>query len=100
MFFDEISFLLHSCKLLRSVMCSFEKFPTFFCVSLDTAESIMVSSTTNVSSLLVRLETGSESCKLPTKCTQLYRLKCRGQLGTVDTRVFCKGMCSFDFSLI
>ena len=61
-------------------MCSFKKFPTFFCVSLDTAESIMVSSTANVSLLLVRLETGSESCKLPTKCSQLYRLKYRGQL--------------------
>lgn len=80
-------------------MCSFEKFPTFF-VSLDTAESIMVSSTANVSSLLVRLETGSESRKLPTKCPQLYRLKCRGQLRIVHTRTFCKRMCSFDISLI
>ena len=81
-------------------MCSFKKFPTFFCVSLDTAESIMVSSTANVSLLLVRLETGSESCKLPTKCSQLYRLKYRGQLRTVDTRAFCKRMYSFDISLI
>ena len=99
MFFNEIFFLLRSCKLLRSVMCSFENFQ-LFCVSLDTAESIMVSSTANVSLLLVRLETGSESCKLPTKCSQLYRLKYRGQLRAVDTRAFCKRMYSFDISLI
>ena len=32
MFFNEISFLLRSCKLLRSVMCSFENFQLFLCV--------------------------------------------------------------------
>lgn len=46
-------------------MCSFKKFLTFLCVSLDTAESIMVSSTANVSSLLVRLGTVVNHISLP-----------------------------------